>query len=84
MGHPQWAQIRLWSYSGSRLPCISLVMLETVEFQMQNTLDVKTDKNILLAPFKRVRDYYLGQMLWMSLHKVKMIDNKVYTGIMDT
>lgn len=50
---------------------------------MQNTLDVKTDKNILLAPFKRVRGYYLGQMLWLSLHKVR-IDNNVYTGMMDT
>lgn len=50
---------------------------------MQNTLDVKMDKNILLAPFKRLRGYYLGQMLWLSLHKVR-IENNVYTGMMDT
>lgn len=50
---------------------------------MQNTLHVKRDKNILLVPFKRVRGYYLGQVLCMSLHKVR-IDNNVYTGMMDT
>ena len=31
----------------------ALVMLKNMEFQMQNTLDVKMDKTILLAPFKR-------------------------------
>lgn len=57
-------------------------MLETVEFQMQNTLDVKMNKNILPVPFKRVRGYHLGQMFWMSLHEVR-IANNVYTGMMD-
>jgi len=52
-------------------------------FPDANTLDVKMDKNILLAPFKRVRGYYLGQILWMNLHKVRIYNN-MYTGMMDT
>lgn len=49
---------------------------------MQHFLDVKRDKNILPVPFKGVRGYCLGQMLWVNLHKVR-IDNNVYTGMMD-